>query len=54
MVSKGSGLSAAFVFATLIVLSGNVGCGGTDRSDNCGGVTAKADAAEVTYYYLPG
>ena len=47
-------MCAAFALATLVAVGGVVGCGDAGSSRSGGAVTAKADAVEVTYYYLPG
>jgi hypothetical protein len=52
MNTHGSRRSAAFALATLVALSGVVGCGRADKGR--GGATVPAGAVEVTYYYLPG
>ena len=54
MIARRSRLGAAFALTTLVALNGLLGCGGADRSGGDGAATAKADAVEVTYYYLPG
>jgi len=46
-------VSAAFALATLVVGSGIMGCGGAGGG-SAGGPLPKADAVDVTYYYLPG
>jgi hypothetical protein len=46
-------LSAAFMLAALVGFSGVVGCGGSE-SRSQSPATTKADAVDVTYYYLPG
>jgi len=45
-------VSAAFALATLVVGSGIMGCGGA--GGRASGPLPKADAVDVTYYYLPG
>jgi ABC-type glycerol-3-phosphate transport system substrate-binding protein len=45
---------AALALATALAIGGIFGCGGAGGRGGDGAVTAKADAVEVTYYYLPG
>ena len=54
VISRRSRVGAAFALATLIAVGEFVGCGDSGSSRSGGEVTAKADAVEVTYYYLPG
>ena len=44
----------ALALATLLAIGGIVGCGGDGKRGDVGAITAKADAVQVTYYYLPG
>jgi len=50
--------SMALALATLVVGSGIMGCGDAGSGSGAGGRTGgplpKADAVDVTYYYLPG
>jgi len=54
MTSKQSIVGAAFALATLVAACVFLGCGGAEDGRGDGAVTAKADAVDVTYYYLPG
>ena len=55
MMSWGrSSHGAALALATLVAVAGIAGCGGGGDSRDRGAVTAKANAVDVTYYYLPG
>lgn len=44
----------SLAFATLFAISGALGCGSDGKGGGDAAVTAKADAVQVTYYYLPG
>jgi hypothetical protein len=44
----------AIALAALVVVGGGVGCGGAGGGRNGGALLPKADAVDVTYYYLPG
>lgn len=45
---------AAWAVAAAFAIGAAFGCGGAHRGDGEAAVTAKADAVQVTYYYLPG
>lgn len=49
-------VSVAFVLATLVAGSGIMGCGGAGSGSggSAGVPLPKADAVDVTYYFLPG
>jgi hypothetical protein len=47
-------VSVVFAFVTLVVGSGITGCGGAGSGGSASGPLPKADAVDVTYYYLPG
>jgi hypothetical protein len=55
-VSRQCFTSVAFALATFVVGSGILGCGvpGSGSRGSAGVPLAKADAVDVTYYYLPG
>ena len=55
-VSRQNFVNVAFALATLVVGSGIVGCGGAGSGSggSAGVPLPKADAVDVTYYYLPG
>ena len=55
-VSRQYFVSVAFALATLVVGSGILGCGGAGSGSggSAGVPLPKADAVDVTYYYLPG
>ena len=53
MISRKCFVGWAITLATLLAVSGVVGCGGVDSSGG-GTPLAKADVVDVTYYYLPG
>jgi ABC-type glycerol-3-phosphate transport system substrate-binding protein len=51
--SRGSRVAASLALAMLVATGGLAGCGGAGSGDRAAVVT-KADAVDVTYYYLPG
>lgn len=53
-VSRQYFVSMAFALATLVVGSGIMGCGGAGSGGRAAVPLPKADAVDVTYYYLPG
>ncbi len=54
MSSRRSRVDSAFALVALVVMGAVVGCGSSDSNRSGGPVMGKADAVEVTYYYLPG
>ena len=54
VISRSFCVGAAYALATFVAIGGVVGCGNAGSNRGGGAVTAKADAVEVTYYYLPG
>jgi hypothetical protein len=54
------GATAALVLATMLTIGSAIGCGSggkhgaASQDSRAAAPTAKADAAVVTYYYLPG
>jgi hypothetical protein len=54
MLSREFRAGSVWALAVIGVVAWIVGCGGGDRGRGQGAPMAKADAVEVTYYYLPG
>jgi hypothetical protein len=53
-VSRQHFVSVAFALAALVAGSGIMGCGGAGSGSGGSGPLPKADAVDVTYYFLPG